>query len=142
MTATASEVPTADTAADRLTFYYDIGNPFYRLWLDETMNYSSALFDGDASGALAVRQEFIPSDVDEGEFEVNITAPEGTSVPSMNEAMLVIEKDLAALPAIRRALERGEKADLSVVLKTWLNWQKIPYTTTQAAIATASLKKT
>jgi cyclopropane-fatty-acyl-phospholipid synthase len=26
--------------------HYDIGNPFYRLWLDETMNYSSALFDG------------------------------------------------------------------------------------------------
>lgn len=27
--------------------HYDIGNPFYRLWLDETMNYSSALFEGD-----------------------------------------------------------------------------------------------
>ncbi len=29
--------------------HYDIGNPFYRLWLDETMNYSSALFGGDFS---------------------------------------------------------------------------------------------
>jgi cyclopropane-fatty-acyl-phospholipid synthase len=29
--------------------HYDIGNPFYRLWLDETMNYSSALFEGDHS---------------------------------------------------------------------------------------------
>ena len=29
--------------------HYDIGNPFYRLWLDETMNYSSALFNGDFS---------------------------------------------------------------------------------------------
>ena len=27
--------------------HYDIGNPFYRLWLDETMNYSSALFEGN-----------------------------------------------------------------------------------------------
>jgi len=27
--------------------HYDIGNSFYRLWLDETMNYSSALFEGD-----------------------------------------------------------------------------------------------
>ncbi len=27
--------------------HYDLGNPFYRLWLDETMNYSAALFDGD-----------------------------------------------------------------------------------------------
>ncbi len=29
--------------------HYDIGNSFYRLWLDETMNYSSALFEGDFS---------------------------------------------------------------------------------------------
>jgi cyclopropane-fatty-acyl-phospholipid synthase len=27
--------------------HYDIGNSFYKLWLDETMNYSSALFEGD-----------------------------------------------------------------------------------------------
>jgi cyclopropane-fatty-acyl-phospholipid synthase len=26
--------------------HYDLGNAFYRLWLDETMNYSSAWFDG------------------------------------------------------------------------------------------------
>ena len=25
--------------------HYDLGNPFYELWLDETMNYSSALFE-------------------------------------------------------------------------------------------------
>ena len=29
--------------------HYDLGNAFYRLWLDETMNYSSALFMGDLS---------------------------------------------------------------------------------------------
>ena len=27
--------------------HYDLGNNFYRLWLDETMNYSSAWFNGD-----------------------------------------------------------------------------------------------
>src|SRR5215467_10214798 len=26
--------------------HYDVGNDFYALWLDETMTYSSALFDG------------------------------------------------------------------------------------------------
>jgi cyclopropane-fatty-acyl-phospholipid synthase len=26
--------------------HYDVGNEFYKLWLDETMTYSSALFDG------------------------------------------------------------------------------------------------
>ncbi len=37
--------------------HYDIGNAFYRLWLDETMNYSSALFDGDRSQPLARAQK-------------------------------------------------------------------------------------
>ncbi len=36
--------------------HYDLGNPFYRLWLDETMNYSSALFEGDLTGDLAQAQ--------------------------------------------------------------------------------------
>ncbi|WP_428421494.1 class I SAM-dependent methyltransferase [Methylibium sp.] len=27
--------------------HYDLGNAFYQLWLDETMSYSSAWFDGD-----------------------------------------------------------------------------------------------
>jgi len=27
--------------------HYDLGNAFYRLWLDDTMNYSSAWFEGD-----------------------------------------------------------------------------------------------
>ena len=27
--------------------HYDLGNAFYRLWLDESMNYSSAWFNGD-----------------------------------------------------------------------------------------------
>ncbi len=36
--------------------HYDIGNPFYRLWLDETMNYSSALFEGDTTRPTAEAQ--------------------------------------------------------------------------------------
>ena len=36
--------------------HYDLGNPFYRLWLDETMNYSSAWFDGDRSQPLPAAQ--------------------------------------------------------------------------------------
>ena len=36
--------------------HYDIGNPFYRLWLDETMNYSSALFEGDFTKPTAEAQ--------------------------------------------------------------------------------------
>lgn len=37
--------------------HYDLGNEFYRLWLDRTMNYSSAWFDGDMGRPLAEAQE-------------------------------------------------------------------------------------
>jgi hypothetical protein len=36
--------------------HYDLGNAFYRLWLDPTMNYSGAWFDGDRSGDLVAAQ--------------------------------------------------------------------------------------
>jgi cyclopropane-fatty-acyl-phospholipid synthase len=32
--------------------HYDLGNEFYRLWLDPSMNYSSAWFEGDTSKPL------------------------------------------------------------------------------------------
>ena len=39
--------------------HYDVGNDFYRLWLDETMTYSSALYDGrDADLANAQRRKY------------------------------------------------------------------------------------
>ena len=36
--------------------HYDLGNTFYRLWLDGTMNYSSALFNGDLTQPLSDAQ--------------------------------------------------------------------------------------
>lgn len=36
--------------------HYDVGNDFYRLWLDETMTYSAAFFDGDEARDLASAQ--------------------------------------------------------------------------------------
>jgi len=36
--------------------HYDLGNAFYRLWLDEGMSYSSAWFDGDYGQSLADAQ--------------------------------------------------------------------------------------
>jgi cyclopropane-fatty-acyl-phospholipid synthase len=37
--------------------HYDIGNAFYRLWLDPSWTYSSALFDGDYSQPLERAQQ-------------------------------------------------------------------------------------
>ena len=39
-----------------ISAHYDLGNAFYTLWLDETMNYSSAWFDGDRAQPLAQAQ--------------------------------------------------------------------------------------
>ncbi len=36
--------------------HYDLGNAFYREWLDDTMNYSSALFDGDLEQPMTEAQ--------------------------------------------------------------------------------------
>jgi cyclopropane-fatty-acyl-phospholipid synthase len=37
--------------------HYDLGNAFYELWLDGTMNYSSAWFEGDHSKDMAEAQK-------------------------------------------------------------------------------------
>lgn len=37
--------------------HYDLGNAFYELWLDGTMNYSSALFEGDFGQPMAQAQQ-------------------------------------------------------------------------------------
>src|SRR5215510_9990254 len=54
-----------------------------------------------------VKQEYIPTDVDEAEFDVNVNAPEGTNVDAMNNAMLSIEKDLMATPGVRLVLSQA-----------------------------------
>ncbi|WP_290871308.1 cyclopropane-fatty-acyl-phospholipid synthase family protein [Aquabacterium sp.] len=36
--------------------HYDLGNDFYRLWLDQTMSYSSAWFEGDLSKPMVEAQ--------------------------------------------------------------------------------------
>jgi hydrophobic/amphiphilic exporter-1 (mainly G- bacteria), HAE1 family len=51
-----------------------------------------------------VKQEYIPTDVDEAEFDVNVNAPEGTNLTAMNDAMLSVEKELRATPGVRLIL--------------------------------------
>jgi multidrug efflux pump subunit AcrB len=51
-----------------------------------------------------VRQDFLPDGVDEAQFEMSVTAPEGASVPAMDDAMKSIEAELKQIPAIRTVL--------------------------------------
>jgi cyclopropane-fatty-acyl-phospholipid synthase len=50
---------TRDNARRNISAHYDLGNDFYRLWLDETMTYSSAVFEfEDQSLADAQRAKY------------------------------------------------------------------------------------
>jgi HAE1 family hydrophobic/amphiphilic exporter-1 len=52
----------------------------------------------------SVKQEFIPTNVDEAEFEVSINGPEGTNLAVMNEVMSAVEKDMLDTPGVRLVL--------------------------------------
>lgn len=51
-----------------------------------------------------LRQDYLPSDVDEAEFSVNINGPEGSSFASFDEAVRAVEADIRAHPAVRTTL--------------------------------------
>ncbi|MFM1767788.1 MAG: hypothetical protein RJA22_317 [Verrucomicrobiota bacterium] len=51
-----------------------------------------------------VRQEYVPSDIDDGEFEVNVTAAEGASLTAMNEVTLRVEELIRATRGVRLVL--------------------------------------
>ncbi|MEX2224641.1 MAG: efflux RND transporter permease subunit [Candidatus Rokuibacteriota bacterium] len=51
-----------------------------------------------------VRQEYIPTDVDEAEFDVRVTGPQNVSVAAMDEVMQRVAKDIAAAPGVRLVL--------------------------------------
>ncbi|HKR11087.1 MAG TPA: efflux RND transporter permease subunit, partial [Pyrinomonadaceae bacterium] len=51
-----------------------------------------------------VKQEFIPTNVDEAEFEVGINGPEGTNLAVMNETVTAMEKEILETPGVTMVL--------------------------------------
>ena len=43
-------------AKDNISAHYDLGNAFYKVWLDDTMTYSSAIFDGNVNSLEAAQK--------------------------------------------------------------------------------------
>ena len=62
-----------------------------------------------------VKQEYIPTDVDEAEFEVSVNAPEGTNVVAMIDAMKSVEQDLLSTPGVRLVLASAGGSFLGAV---------------------------
>ncbi len=52
----------------------------------------------------SVKQEFIPTNVDEAEFEISVNGPEGTNLAVMNEVISAMEKDILETPGVRLVL--------------------------------------
>jgi hydrophobe/amphiphile efflux-1 (HAE1) family protein len=52
----------------------------------------------------SVKQEFIPTNVDEAEFEVSVNGPEGTNLAVMNQVITAMEKDILETPGVRLVL--------------------------------------
>jgi hydrophobic/amphiphilic exporter-1 (mainly G- bacteria), HAE1 family len=89
-----------DEAGSRRGFYHWLDEHYARL-LGWSMRHRRRMAVFAALVALSsflifpfVRQEFIPGNVDEAEFEVSINAPEGTSLSAMDEALRAVESEI------------------------------------------------
>ncbi len=51
-----------------------------------------------------IKQEYIPSNADEGEFDVSVRAPEGLSIKAMDEVTRLIEGELNGISGIKTVL--------------------------------------
>lgn len=51
-----------------------------------------------------LRQEYLPTNVDESEFELSVFAPEGTSLPSMEAVLDRIYDDIRVMPGIQHVV--------------------------------------
>lgn len=100
-----------EEAANSRKGFYSVIDRFYTTLLKFVMRHRIAM----AVLAIAVifsslplyrivKQEFIPTNVDEAEFEVSVNAPEGTNLAVMNESMLAIEKELLTVHGVRLVL--------------------------------------
>ena len=52
----------------------------------------------------SVKQEFIPTNVDEAEFEVSVNGPEGTNLAVMNEVITAMEKEISGTHGVTLVL--------------------------------------
>jgi hydrophobic/amphiphilic exporter-1 (mainly G- bacteria), HAE1 family len=102
-----------DVAASRRGFYRHIDRAYtwmlHLVMRHRFLVWACALLVMASSIPLygLVKQDFIPSNIDEAEFSVNLSAPEGTSLVSMNEALEAVEAELKQMPEIRMMLGRA-----------------------------------
>jgi hydrophobic/amphiphilic exporter-1 (mainly G- bacteria), HAE1 family len=97
-------------AASRRGFYAVIDR-FYERTLRLSMKWRVAVI---VTAAVVVataiplysvlKQDYLPSDIDEAEFQINVNGPEGSSFASFDTAMQEVERRVRADPAVRTTL--------------------------------------
>lgn len=106
----AENDPAGVEPASRRGFYHwlDVGYEaclrfsLRRRWL--VLAVSLAVIAANIPLYRLVRQDYIPTNVDESEFEVYITAPEGATLTSMDETMLEVEEEIRSIPGVQSTL--------------------------------------
>ncbi|NLY02516.1 MAG: efflux RND transporter permease subunit [Rhodopirellula sp.] len=66
-----------------------------------------------------VQKDYIPTNVDEGEFEVRITAPEGATLRTMDATLRQVEADILGVAGVRKVL--------TTIGSTGLAWVNFAY---------------
>ena len=117
----AEDAAAGGHSASRGGFYARIDRNYERM-LAWAMGHRRAVLWIGAVVAIAsiplymlVRQEYIPTDVDEAEFDVNVNAPEGTSLASMDEIMNQVTAELRATRGVRLVLSTAGGSFLGAV---------------------------
>jgi HAE1 family hydrophobic/amphiphilic exporter-1 len=75
-----------------------------------------------------VKQEYIPSDVDESEFEVLVFGPEGMSLAAMDEAMQALTREAAATKGVALTLASAGGSFLARVNQGYMYVRTVPHT--------------
>jgi HAE1 family hydrophobic/amphiphilic exporter-1 len=99
-----------DTARSRRGFYGWIDRVYKRM-LSYSLRHRLAVAVVGIAVILSsvplykmVKQDYIPTDVDESEFDVSINAVEGASLAAMDQAMRAVEADMQSTPGVRLVL--------------------------------------
>ncbi|KIC19249.1 SAM-dependent methyltransferase [Leisingera sp. ANG-DT] len=106
-------------AKKNISYHYDLGNDFYRLWLDDTMTYSSALFRSGQDSLEAAQTAKYASMVDQMEVQPGDHVLEvgcgwgGFAEYAARERGLKVTGLTISKEQLRFARQRIEKAGLS-----------------------------
>jgi cyclopropane-fatty-acyl-phospholipid synthase len=98
--------------------HYDLGNAFYTLWLDETMNYSSALFNGNLNQSMAqaqqakVRRALDLAGVKQGDRVLEIGCGLGASIAGVTLSTEQLAFAQARMQRLGVSTGSGAQADL------------------------------